>query len=66
MGASYTKRFHEVFPTVATRAGVTLMPFLLQDVAGKRDLNQADGIHPNDVGEHIVARNVWKALRPLL
>jgi len=66
MGASYTKRFHEVFPTVAGRAGVTLMPFLLQDVAGKRDLNQADGIHPNYVGERIVARNVWKALRPLL
>ena len=66
LGASYTRRFHAVFPEVAKRTGVTLMPFLLQGVAGIPDLNQGDGIHPNYVGERIVARNVWKALRPLL
>jgi acyl-CoA thioesterase-1 len=66
LGNSYTRRFHEVFPAAAKRAGATLMPFLLQDVAGVRELNQGDGIHPNDQGERIVARNVWKALRPLL
>jgi acyl-CoA thioesterase-1 len=35
-------------------------------VAGKRELNQSDGVHPNDAGEHIVAENVWRALRPIL
>lgn len=66
LGRGYTQRFHDVFPAVARKSGVALIPFLLDDVAGRRDLNQGDGIHPNYAGERIVARNVWKALRPML
>jgi acyl-CoA thioesterase-1 len=66
LGASYTRRFREVFPDVARSARVDLLPFLLDGVAGKSELNQADGIHPNYAGERIVARNVWKGLKPLL
>jgi acyl-CoA thioesterase-1 len=66
LGASYTRRFHAVFPDVAKSAKVDLLPFLLDGVAGDPELNQADGIHPNYRGERIVARNVWKGLRPLL
>jgi acyl-CoA thioesterase-1 len=66
LGRGYTQRFHDVFPAVAKKTGVGLLPFLLDDVAGRRELNQADGIHPNYAGERIVARNVWKGLRPLL
>jgi acyl-CoA thioesterase-1 len=66
LGNAYTRQFRSVFPEVARQDSVTLLPFLLQDVAGERDLNQADGIHPNYIGERIVARNVWKGLRPLL
>jgi len=66
LGTGYTRAFRGVFPELARKTGVVLLPFLLQDVAGKRDLNQADGIHPNYDGERIVARNVWKGLRPLL
>lgn len=66
LGTGYTQRFRRVFPQVAKETGVILLPFLLEDVAGRRELNQADGIHPNYEGERIVARNVWKGLRPLL
>jgi acyl-CoA thioesterase-1 len=67
MGQAYTRRFHDAFPDLARRnPGVVLMPFLLDGVAGNRELNQGDGIHPNEVGERIVAENVWKALKPLL
>jgi acyl-CoA thioesterase-1 len=66
LGTSYTREFHGVFPELAKKNRVVLLAFLLQDVAGKRELNQADGIHPNYEGERIVARNVWKGLRPLL
>jgi acyl-CoA thioesterase I len=66
LGAAYTNGFREAFVDLARANGVTLLPFLLQDVAGVRELNQGDGIHPNDAGERIVARNVWKGLRPLL
>ncbi len=66
LGAKYTADFHSVYPTVATQKHVTLLPFLLGGVAGQRNLNQGDGVHPNNAGERIVAENVWKALRPIL
>jgi acyl-CoA thioesterase-1 len=66
LGAKYTAEFHNVYPSVAAEKQVTLVPFLLAGVAGARDLNQADGVHPNNAGERIVADNMWKALRPIL
>ena len=42
------------------------LPFLLNNVAGKPELNQADGIHPNQQGAQIVADTVWTMLEPLL
>jgi acyl-CoA thioesterase I len=66
LGAKYTSEFHGVYPSIAAEKHVTLIPFLLNGVAGQRNLNQADGVHPNNTGEHIVAENVWKALRPIL
>ena len=55
LGPKYAADFHAVYPTVAREKGVTLLPFLLDGVAGRRELNQADGVHPNYVGERIVA-----------
>ena len=66
MGQQYTAAFHALFGEVARATGATLVPFLLQGVAGDRSLNQADGIHPNQRGEHIVADNVWRSLEPAL
>ena len=65
-GRDYGHRFSAVYPAVARETGVTLLPFLLQGVAGIDSLEQADGIHPNVHGERIVADNVWRALLPLL
>jgi acyl-CoA thioesterase-1 len=66
MGRTYTDSFRAAFPSLAREEQVTLMPFPLDGVAGIRDLNQGDGIHPNEAGEQIVAANVWRALKPLL
>jgi acyl-CoA thioesterase I len=66
LGPKYAASFHAVYPTLAREKGVTLLPFLLVGVAGHRELNQGDGIHPNYVGERIVAANVWAGLKPLL
>jgi acyl-CoA thioesterase-1 len=55
-----------MFAELAREHGATLMPFLLAGVAGESTLNQADGMHPNNAGERIVADNVWRALEPLL
>ncbi len=66
LGAKYAADFHAVYPAVAKDKGVTLLPFLLDGVAGHRDLNQGDGVHPNNRGERIVADNVWRAMQPVL
>jgi acyl-CoA thioesterase-1 len=65
-GASYTRAFHAIYPEVARKENVTLLPFLLDGVAGIPRLNQPDGVHPNTTGERIVADNVWKALKPIV
>jgi acyl-CoA thioesterase-1 len=62
----YLREFVSVYPELAQEHGVALMPFLLQDVAGRSALNQADGRHPNDEGARIIAENVFQHLRPLL
>jgi acyl-CoA thioesterase-1 len=66
LGPEYTSAFHNLYVDIARENRVTLVPFLLQNVAGIRDLNQADGIHPTQRGEHIVADNVWRVLEPEL
>ena len=66
MGAQYTAAFHAMYPELARESGATLMPFLLTGVAGDPQLNQADGIHPTQRGERIVAENVWRSLVPVL
>lgn len=66
MGSTYATQFNTVFPEIAKKNKATLMPFLLDGVAGDEKLNQADGIHPNIEGHKIVAKNVTKVLLPLL
>ena len=65
-GAEYTKEFEAVFPAVARRAKITLMPFLLDGVAADPRLNQADGIHLTAVGQQMIADRLWPYLRLLL
>ena len=66
LGRAYAQRFEAVYPAVAKEAGVPLLPFLLEGVAGVEKLNQADGIHPTAEGQVRIARTVWPALAPLL
>lgn len=66
MGPEYTTKFQKIFPDLAKKNNATLIPFLLQDVAGNEKLNLGDGIHPNVEGHKIVADNVIKILQPLL
>jgi acyl-CoA thioesterase-1 len=66
LGPGYTSRFHAMFPEVARESGATLVPFLLEGVAGRAELNQGDGIHPNVAGSRIVADNLWPPLETAL
>lgn len=66
LGPAYTQQFHAIFPEIAKETQATLIPFLLEGVAGQPDLNLSDGIHPTPEGHQIVAETVWKYLAPLL
>ena len=65
-GFDYTVGFHNVYPALAKKYGVPLVPFLLRGVGGIAALNQPDGIHPTAEGARIVADNVWPVLKPVL
>lgn len=66
MGQTYSHEFRTVFPDLAQKEKVTLIPFLLEGVAGDPDLNLPDGIHPSAEGHLIVAETIWGYLKPLL
>jgi len=66
MGDDYTSEFKRIFPELAEKNNLALIPFLLEDVAGIPELNQGDGIHPTEEGQKIVANNVWTVLKELL
>lgn len=65
-GRAYGTSFHDLYVRVARDMKVGLLPFLLDGVAGRAELNQGDGIHPNDIGEKKVAETMWRALEPTL
>ncbi|MCG9970375.1 arylesterase [Christiangramia crocea] len=66
MGPEYTSEFRNIFPELAEKNEISLIPFLLEDVAGIPELNQGDGIHPTVEGQEIVANNVWEVLKAIL
>jgi acyl-CoA thioesterase-1 len=65
-GPDYIASFEKVYPALASKHGVTLMPFFLEGVGGDPRLNLEDLIHPNEEGYRIVAANVLKYVEPLL
>ena len=65
-GLAYTTGFASVFERLAQDHSVTLIPFFLEGVAARKELNQADGIHPTAEGYRIVAQTVFDVIEPLL
>jgi acyl-CoA thioesterase-1 len=62
----YATEFDRVFPELARENKLVLVPFLLEGVGGKSELNLPDQIHPTAEGQKIIAENVWSILKPLL
>jgi len=58
LGREYAEAFDGIFPRLAAKHGVPLYPFFLDGVAAERELNQADGIHPNGRGVEIIAERI--------
>lgn len=65
-GRDYEAQIQDIYRTLAKEQDVPLIPFFLEGVAGKDELNQNDRIHPNVEGTKIVADTVYRYLKPLL
>jgi acyl-CoA thioesterase-1 len=65
-GPDYTGKFRAVFAEVAQTEKVAFVPFLLAGFADKRELFQADTIHPTAAAQPLILDNVWPILKPLL
>ena len=63
-GKRYTKQFRDMYSTLATQEGITLLPFFLSGVADKPELFQADRLHPNVEAQNILYKNVWGSMTP--
>ena len=66
MGRKYGAKFETIYPELAKKNQLPLIPFVLEGVGGVRELNLPDGIHPTAKGHAIVAATVWKTLEPVL
>ncbi len=66
LGEEYTRQFRQVYRDLAKQYKLSFIPFVLEGVGGRPELNQPDGIHPNAEGEKIMTENVWRVLEPLL
>ena len=65
-GPRYGEEFREMFASLAAKYSVAFLPFLLDEVALKPELMQADGIHPNAAGQPQILENLWPTLKPML
>ncbi len=65
-GPQYTQAFHESYATLAKQFKVSLVPFLLENVAGKPALNQDDGLHPTADAQPIILNTIWATLQSML
>ncbi|MBA2762229.1 MAG: arylesterase [Segetibacter sp.] len=66
MGQQYAGEFRDIYPELANKNRITLVPFILEGVGGELKLNQEDGIHPTEEGHKVLAENVWRELKELL
>ena len=65
-GLNYTKIFSATYTSLAKQYSIALVPFLLEGVAGKPELIQADGLHPIAEAQPQLLDNVWKVLAKML
>jgi len=64
-GWQYTIEFHNIYPDLAAKYNVPLVPFMLDGVFLNERMVQEDFVHPNAAGAAQIARNIWTYLQPM-
>jgi len=65
-GEPYDRAFDEIFPALAQAHQATLYPFFLEGVAMKPNLNQPDGLHPNERGVAVLVDRIGPVVAGLI
>jgi len=65
-GKRFVDMFYNVYPQLSEELNVPLVPFILENVALNPELMQLDGLHPNELGQPVIAEAIWPYLQPML
>ena len=65
-GPSYTQKFNAIFHELAKQESVTLLPFLLEDIALEPGMMLPDGIHPTAAAQPVIVDAVWEIAQAML
>jgi acyl-CoA thioesterase-1 len=65
-GARYTTEFEKIYQALAQKYALPLVPSFMEHVGDQSSLMQADGLHPNELGQPILLDNVWPVLSKVL
>lgn len=66
LGGDYTEKFEAIYPAVADKHNVPLIPFFLEGVAKQPELNTEDGKHPNADGYGVIVENIFEPVKSWL
>jgi acyl-CoA thioesterase I len=66
LGADYVKSFEAIYPELAAKYDILFYPFFLDGVAGKSDLLQSDGLHPNSAGVEVIVARILPKVQELI
>jgi acyl-CoA thioesterase-1 len=65
-GIDYAAQFRDMYPSIAAKNRVALVPFLLEGIADNPEMFQRDQLHPTAEAQRRIADNVWPVIEPLL
>ena len=65
-GKEYSDKFNKIYSNLSDKYSLTFLPFLLEGVALKPELNLEDGMHPNPKGVQIISKNIEKKITSLI
>lgn len=66
IGQEYTQEFETMYPELAEKNNLPLIPMIMDRLGGNEELMQSDGIHPTPEGHKVIAETVWEVLEPML
>jgi len=65
-GPAYRDAFRSVYTKLAADYDIAFIPSMFDEIFSRPELLQADGLHPNETAQHLIADRIYPVLRTLL